>query len=432
MILEFSVENTFSIKERQTISFEAVVEDNDSDELHCVRIGNKRMLKMACLYGANASGKTKMARALYFYIDFIISSFTDLKPNESTHFIPFKFSEETRKACGKFELIFYTKDIISEKNVKYKYNLSLNENQVESESLYYAPKGQLKLLFERNADEKIKWGTDITGAKKIIAEMTRENCSVISAGAQAGHSVFKSLYDYLSKRFDGMITSSSSGLAGYIAKKIESDFEFKQKVLLLLSASDIGNIKDIRVKSVPLSDELIAQFPQYVQDEISKRGEKPKSRKLSIVHSYEKDYELSLNEESEGTRRLMELSMPLIDISTTNSLLIIDEIESSLHQLLLETFIEAFLRISSKAGTDSQILFTTQNQELLDSGLLRDDEVWFCYKDSNGGSHYDSITDFTGIRKDVSRKRLYQSGKFGALPNLDITTLVEKVSATKN
>lgn len=432
MILEYSITNTFSIKEKQTISFEAVIEDNTSNKIHCRQIGDKKILKMACLYGANASGKTKMAKALFFYIDFILSSFTDLKPNEPTYFIPFKFSEKTRNSCGSFELIFYTKDLVSDKIVKYKYNLSLNKNYVEHESLYYAPKGQLKLLFERNFTDEIKWGIDVTGAKKIIAEMTRKNCSVISAGAQAKHPIFKFIYDYLSERFSGIINSSSEGLSGYIAKKLETDLELKQKVLLLLTASNIGNITDIRVKSEPISEQLLAQLPHHLQEEFSKRTENLKTRKLCIVHSYDKEYELSLNEESEGTKRLIELSLPLIDISTTDSLLIIDEIESSLHQLLLENFIQAFLMISTKTESESQLLFTTHNLELLDSGLLRDDEVWFCYKDLNGSSNYNNITNFTGIRKEVSRKRLYQSGKFGALPNLDIDTFVKKFNAKKN
>ncbi len=423
MFLEYSIENTFSIKEKQTISFEAVINDKDSNELHCRKIDGKNILKIACIYGANASGKTKMALALYYYINFIISSFTDLKPNESTHFVPFKFSEKTRNSCGKFELIFYTNDIASDKIVRYKYNLHLNQTNVAYESLYYAPKGQLKLLFERNNSGDIKWGIDITGAKKVITEMTRDNCSVISAGAQARHPVFKKLYDYLSGRFKGMITKSSMDIPGYIARKVDTDSEFKNNLLTLLSKSDVGNITDIQVKSEPLPDELISQFPQELRDAMTKRGEKPIRTKLNLIHSYDKkDYELGLNEESEGTKRLLELSLPLIDISKTNSFLIIDEIESSLHQMLLETFIEIFLSVSSKTNTDSQLLFTTHNQELLDSGLLRDDEVWFCYKDNNGGSIYNSITDFTGIRKEVSRKRLYQSGKFGALPNLDITT----------
>lgn len=432
MILEYSIENTLSIKEKQTVSFEAVFEDKISDELHCKQLGDKHILKMACIYGANASGKTKMARALYYYIDFVISSFTDLKPNESTHFIPFKFSEQTKNACGKFEIIFYTKDIRSYKTVKYKYTLHINKKKVEFESLYYAPKGQLKLLFERKATGEIKWGLDITGAKKIIAGMTRENCSVISAGAQAKHPIFKALYDYLSNRFKGIITKSSGGFSGYIAKKIETDSDFKKDLLLLLSKIDIGNITDIKIKTEPLPDELISQFPQDVQEEFAKRNEKPKTRKLNLIHSYGTDYELELNQESEGTKRIFELSLPLMDISKSNSFLIIDEIENSLHQLLLETFIEIFLLVSSKTNTDSQLFFTTHNQELLDSGLLRDDEVWFCHKDTAGGSNYNSITDFNGIRKDVSRKRLYQSGKFGALPNLDTTTLVEQLSAKKN
>ena len=110
--------------------------------------------------------------------------------------------------------------------------------------------------------------------------MTRNNCSVISAGAQAKHPIFKSLYDYLSNRFHGLITSSTGGLSGYIAKKIDTDTVFKKKLLLLLSISDIGNIIDIKVTPEPIPDELIDQFPQHVQEEIAKRGEKPKTRKL--------------------------------------------------------------------------------------------------------------------------------------------------------
>ena len=431
MILEYSIENTFSINEKQTISFEAVVDD-DTNEIHCCQCGEKRILKMACIYGANASGKTKMARALYFYINFLLSSFTDLKPNESTHFVPFKFSEINKDKPGKFELIFYTKDIFSEKIVKYKYNLSMNKKNVEYESLFYAPKGQLKLLFERNLDGNIKWGLDITGAKKIIADMTRDNCSVISAGAQAKHPVFKVLYDYLSNRFKGIITASSDAIFGYISERIEKDEVYKEKLLRLLSTSDIGRITDIKIKDEPIPDAIIAQFPPEFREEMAKNGEKPHTRELNFIHSYDNDYDISINAESAGTRRLMNLSAPLMDISSSSSFLIIDELENSLHQLLIENFIEIFLLASSKSNMDSQLLFTTHNQELLDTGLLRDDEIWFCQKNDKGESLYESITDFTGIRKEVSRKKLYQSGKFGALPNIDMVTLTEIFSAKKD
>ena len=100
---------------------------------------------------------------------------------------------------------------------------------------------------------------------------------------------------------------------------------------------------------------------------------------------------------------------------------IIDELESSLHQDLVEAFLRLFLELSK----DSQLLFTTHNQELLESGLLIDDEVWFCGKTETGNSVYSSISDYSGIRKETSRKKLYQAGKFGALPNIDIQKLKE-------
>lgn len=435
MILEFSVENTFSIKEKQTISFEAVLDDENTNDIHYVKCCDKKILKLACIYGANASGKTKMARALFFYINFIISSFTDIKPNGQTNFTPFLFSENTRSSPGIFELIFYTNDVSQEKDgkiVKYKYNLSLDRNKVAYESLSYAPKGQLKLLFERSSSGKIKWGLDITGAKKIIADMTRENCSVISAGAQAKHPVFTNLYNYFAKRFQGIITPAYEGLTVYIAKKIDEDETFKRKLLTLLKANDIGNITDINVKTEIFPDELLARLPKEMQDEISKSGGKPKSRRLSFIHTYGKSYELPLAEESEGTKRLMDLSAPLIYLLSGSSFLIIDELESSLHETIVETFLETFLTVSAAEKKDSQLIFTTQDQELLDSGLLRDDEIWFCYKDDSGGSIYNSITDFIGIRKDSSRKKLYQAGKFGALPNIDTQKLMEQFCATQD
>ena len=433
MILEYSIENTFSIKEKQTISFEAAMSDSDSDNLHCKRVDNKNILKIACLYGANASGKTRMLKALYFYMNFILSSFTDLKPNEPTHFVPFLFSEETRKAPGKFELLFYAKDCFSDKIIRYKYDLQLTEKAVITESLYYAPKGQLKLLFERFSDNKIKWGFDITGAKKNITELTRNNCSVISAGAQANNRVFKFLYNYLSKRFAGVITTSSGGLAGYTARRIDNDGKFKQKVLALLNSADLGHISDIQVDKEDIPDEFIKQLPPDIQEKILKQGEKPQALKMALIHNYnQKGYDLPLSDESSGTQRLLELSAPLLDVSTDSLFLMIDELESSLHQTLVETFINLFLQASALVDNDSQLFFTTHNQELLDSGLLRDDEVWFCYKDENGGSFYNSISDFTGIRKEASRKRLYQSGKFGALPNIDMTSLLEYFGAKKN
>ncbi len=427
MILEYSITNTFSIKDQQTISFEAV-NNIENDNYHTIKIDNKKILKMACIYGANASGKTNMASALMFYLDFMLTSCTDLKPDESTHFTPFLFDEKTKDLPGEFNIIFFAKDFSDDsKLIKYEYLLKLNKKEVLEENLYYAPKGQKKLIFERKKNLPIKWGTSVTGAKKVISDTTRPNCSLIGAGAQVNHPIFNYIYKHFSNRLKPMIMPTRDSLSEHILKRIEQDSDFKNKVLGLLNVSDFGSITDIKVISHEIPEEFLKSLPKEIQDEFAKRGEKPVTRDAQFIHHYEKDYELPIYLESAGTKRMLELTKPLLELSNS-SVVVIDEIESSLHQTLLETYLQLFLEVS----TDSQLIFTTHNLDLLDSELLRDDEVWFCYKTDKGDSFYNSITDYTGIRKETSRKKLYMADKFGALPNIDMQTLKELFNAKKD
>lgn len=426
MILEFTVRNTFSIKDEQLISFEAVNSVSKDDNLHCVEVGGKKFLKLACIYGANASGKTNITHALTFYIHFLVKSFHALEPTEKIPFTPFLFDAKTQNEPGEFKLVFYAKDFESENSIRYEYAVQLTAEKVFSEALYYSPKGQKKRIFERT--DSIKWGACVTGVKKIIADLTRDNCSVVSAGAQAKHPIFLHIYNHFKERFMGIIDSSDDSLAGYTAKRMDDDEDLKKKVTQLLSFADMGNISDIVIKKQEIPEDIIKTLPEELRNEIAKRGKKPVARNIHLVHHYDQDIELPLHMESAGTQKIMELAAPLVDITQKPSMCIIDELESSLHQELLEMFIQLFLESSE----ESQLLFTSHNQELLDSGLLRDDEIWFCNKTADGGSKYSSITDYIGIRKDVSRKKLYQADKFGALPNVDMNALRELFRAKKN
>lgn len=428
MILEYSVTNTLSIKEKQTISFEAVKSCNEKTSHIIQTFDKKKILKMACIYGANASGKTNIITAFYFYINFILDSFTELKPNERTHFIPFMFTDESDKLAGEFEIIFYVPN--SNNNfIRYEYFIKLNRQQVLEETLYFAPKKQRKLLFERK-EQKIKWGSDITGITSVIEKITRPNCSVISVGAQANQAIISSLYNYLKSRFKGIILPNSATLSNYALKNIAEKQDFKEKTLGVLNASDISAVTDIKIESQEYPDEVLnlLPLPQEIRQKILATGEKPKKISASLIHEIEnKKYELPLELESNGTRRMMELTKPLLDLANS-SVILIDELETSLHQDLLEVFILLFLEISK----DSQIIFTTHNQDLLDSKLLRDDEIWFCYKNISGSSEYNSITDYIGIRKEVSRKKLYKAGKFGGLSNIDFARLKGLFCAEKD
>ena len=221
--------------------------------------------------------------------------------------------------------------------------------------------------------------------------------------------------------------ASSENLSDYIFNKVEKDSDFKNLLTNLLSISGIGTINDIQIISRDIPDILVKQFPVEIQKEIEETNWKV--RRVMLNHKYNNsDYSLPLSMESAGTKKLMELSLPLYDLIVSKSIVLIDELESSLHQELVELFLDLFLEISDH----SQLLFTTHNQDLLDSGLLRDDEVWFCYKTMEGNSVYNSITDYKGVRKEASRKKLYNADKFGALPNININLLKELFYAEKN
>lgn len=430
MILEFSIKNTYSIKDEQTISFEAADSIDTDEELHCINYGGKKFLKLGCVYGANASGKTKIAKAFAFYIRFLISSFHSLEPNESIHFIPFLFDPTTANEPGEFKLIFYAKDFNSENIVRYEYYIKLDAEKVLEESMYYSPKGQKRIIFERIHEKtnKIKWGACVLGAKKTIEDISRDNCSVVSAGAQAAHPIFLYIYNHFTKRFKGMIDCTNRSLYTNSIKRMDEDDDFKRKVTNLLSFSDIGTISDISITKQEIPEAIVKFFPEKILNQITPKGEKPSTKNVSLVHHYGTDFSLPFHLESAGTQKIMELAGPLLDITHKPSFCILDELESSLHQELLEMFIQLFLECSE----ESQLLITSHNQELLDSGLLRDDEIWFCNKSSAGGSEYHSIVEYTGIRKETSRKKLYQADKFGALPNVDLNALKELFRAKKN
>ncbi|MCR5725512.1 MAG: ATP-binding protein, partial [Treponema sp.] len=287
MIVEFSIANTFSIKEPQTVSFEAVESCRDEPDVHCVQIGGKKLLKLACMYGANASGKTNILTALRFYVRFAIDSFTSLKPSEQTHFIPFRFDDEAAGDPGFFNLVFFMKNNDGAFQL-YNYELLLCATHVVKEKLLCGR----RLLYERFGDGDVKWGSGIGGAKKLIAAMTRPNCTVLSTAAQAQHPLFTAMYAWLSTRFGGLepqnpaFAVSGSQLSPETLRRIEDDASYKQKVIGMFNASDIAPISDIRIETQTLSDDFIGKLSPAVQDELARNPDRAKSRRALFVHKY--------------------------------------------------------------------------------------------------------------------------------------------------
>ena len=408
MLIDFSIANTLSISEKQTVSFEPSAYD-ETEKLHYIDIEGTKLLKLACIYGANAAGKSNMALALRFYLQFMAYSFYTSRPDSNISITPFLFTDEDMDSiCGIFDLNFFVFSSEENRYIKYSYHLKLNRKKIIEESLSYYPKKLSRRIFNRTEDS-IEWGNSVTGAKKSIEDIILPNCTVISASSKTSLNIIKDVFSYISARFKGYIGVYSDGISQDLLKKMEEDKSFNKKATELLSYADFGSISNIKIRTQKKDSS-----PHDIID-----NEQNITRHAMVVHHYNnKNYPLPLAWESSGTIRMLELVEPLVD-SSVSSMSIIDEMESSLHQDLVESFLRLFFELS----TNSQLLFTTHNQDLLDSGLLLDDEVWFCSKTDSGNSIYHSISDFTGIRKETSRKKLYQAGKFGALPHIDIQKL---------
>lgn len=408
MIIDFSIANTYSIREKQTISFEPTSYD-ESDKLHYIDVEGTKLLKTACIYGPNAAGKSNIALALRFYLNFMAYSFYSSRPDSEIPLIPFLFTyDDMDSICGEFDLNFFALSTEEQRYVKYSYHLKMNRKQIIEESLSYYPKKLPRLVFERRM-QNIEWGASIKGAKKALEDIILPNCTVISAGSKTNFTVLKDVFTYMSIRFKGYIGVYSDGnISQDLLKKLDEDYSLNKKATGFLSYADFGSISEIAIRA-----------EENDTNNAGMNENKNIKRRATVIHEYNnKKYPLPLGWESAGTIRMLELVEPLVE-SSRSSMTIIDELESSLHQDLIESFLRLFLELSK----DSQLLFTTHNQDFLDSGLLLDDEIWFCSKTNDGNSVYDSISDYTGLRKETSRKKLYQAGKFGALPNIDIQKL---------
>ncbi|MHB9291211.1 hypothetical protein Holit_00283 [Hollandina sp. SP2] len=400
MIQEFSIENTRSIKDRQTISFEAL---GSGDDIHIIQAGNKRLLKLAALYGANGSGKTNILTAFKVFMKFILNSLSAIKPAEKIGVIPFLFGDYPISRPSSFEIVFYIEDI------QYTYSIAIDANCVQKESLSYKPHKKKKNLYERQLKGSIyeyRWGEDLTGDKLKLSEITRPNATFLNTAAQFELPEIQKIYRFLYGLSFQLITPRDIYWDKTVTL-IETDKQAKSEILDLLNKADLAEINDIviehhnvNLKGVSLGD---IRFHSNSGGRITT---------VYISHNYGTNFRLPLNMESSGTQRLFDISTPLIQSLHENKFLSIDEIEASLHDDLLEYYIKSFLTNS----VNSQMIFTTHNQNLLDSELLRNDEVWFAEKGSDGGSKFYSLAEFKGLKKGVSRRELYKAGRFGALP----------------
>ena len=422
MLIQFSVINYKSFRDKATLSLVASNYDKKVREADNVTEFNDfsfRLLKSAVMYGPNASGKSKFFEAFNFVRNYVRDSATDFTAGDKIPVEPFLLDETSNNEPSEFEVIFL------HNGLRYRYGFELTEEKVLSEWLYEKATKEIELFYR---DEQ----SITTHPKKfkkggVIAKQgfVRENQLFLSRAVQFNDEISETLYESLGKlrTLSGL---DEKGFQGYTMSLLDKA-DYKQKILKLLEAADL-DIEDIEVEKLD-ADNLPTDLPKslkefikkesldnekvFVSDVLTKRWKyNQKEEKVGFAHFSMDDME------SSGTKKFFALTGPIIDTLENGHTLFVDELDSKLHPNLVEKIVSLF---NSKILNphNAQLIFNTHNTNLLDSGLLRRDQIWFVEKDSCGSSALHSLSDFKKIRKNEALESNYLRGKYGAIPYLE-------------
>ncbi len=425
MILEFSIKNYLSFRDKVVFSFEAT-SDNWLESSHVIEVvPGVRINKLGIVYGANVSGKSNLIKAFNFLIRFWHN-----KPEnktESTNVIPFLLDESSRHLPSQFSVVFYAE------NVKHRYELELTSEKVISEKLFYYPGTQPANIFSRVLDKnisKIEFGSTIkvsAAAKDEVTVKCLTNMSVFAAYMAVNVSIpeLDRVSLWINNKLMRVIEPHSI-LTAYVENKMMKDSAVKSFVLRFLKEADF-NISNITTKKE--AARVSQTFIQFVSEMDIPEEEKSRllnQKTIDTLHTFfthqvtSKEgkpfkHELPESLQSQGTIRTMGVAGVISQAVAKNAFLAIDEIESSLHPRLVEFVIERFLTLSDYA----QLLLTTHNDGLLEEkDLLRNDNIWFAEKRKDGSTELYALSDFQGLGRLSSIQKAYKFGKFGAIPNI--------------
>ena len=389
MIVNFSIQNFGSIKDKQTLSFEADA-SNHLENTYVVHTAGKRLLKLALIYGANASGKTTVLKALDFLRDLVVNP--KEKKTDILHFDPFLFDAQTPLQPTELSIEFVHEEVC------YQYEIAFTSQAVISETLYIDTFEKV-LVYNRTTDieeqlTKISFGDKITidkNALQVLELNTLWNNTALGGFLKTNINLeeFRRVADWFQNYLKPIIAPQTQ-LGTYITKKISKEEVSKKEIVSILKKADF-NISDIIIQKNKMQTNL---FLEHTIDNIS--------------------YNLPINAESEGTKRFYGFAGLLTLLIKTPTIFPIDELESSLHPDLYTHFLLSFLQNAQQ----SQLIATTHNRELLgDSDIFREDVIWFTDKGEDCATQLYSLADFdTSTIKNILNA--YKIGKFSGVPRL--------------
>lgn len=442
MLIRFTVENFLSFRDK--VIFSLIPGKGTLKPQHKSKpVKGTTVLKTAVVFGANASGKSNLIKAIEFGKKLVLKGSQAEAP---ITFDIFKLDKKSIKDNSRIEyeiqhknknyaygFVFNTKEIVEEwlfeinKKSEIKifersnfnhYDLSFFTKKNKKEEAQFieflakgTPRNQLFLAHIRNNNvtENV---TDITDILNII-DWFQNALTVIYPSSKNIGKKFELLENNdLQKLFTEMLDYFDTGIDGIEFK----DIDFSKVDVPIEVKNDIKNdlLSDkSEKKSVFLSNPEDDKYFIITKNQDDELEAKLLKTKHKIVGG---TFELfDLKDESDGTRRIMDLIPLIFDFFNGNNVFIIDEMERSLHPNLIYDLFDFLL---SKCGDiNSQIIVASHESTLLTQRLLRKDEIWFAVKDKQGISHLHSLEDYN-IRFDKEVRRDYLLGRYKGIPKL--------------
>ena len=384
MVLEIRLSNMFSFRDEVTLDLQAAkIQTKKARELegNLFSVDGEQMLKSVALFGANASGKSNVIKAIRACVNMVRSSHNY---NVDTRFAisPFKFEDYANKPSS-----FYIRFLLN--GVEYEYSFSFMHDEIITETLYYYPNGRKSLVFSRDESRGIE--------KKDIYE-------------------FKTV---IKRPFD--VADNTSKKTLYISRASQMDREIAQKIFLFF-CNDI--VLDYQVANIDSLDNLFKERKEQMLEVLRTADSdiidfKIQNNAITTFHrtnpSVAFDFE---TEESEGTKTLFRMMVRMIGIIHEGKMLLVDEIDNSLHTQLVEFVIGMF-----NHSDHAQLIYTTHNTHLLNTDFQRRDQVYFVNKREDGSSDLYSLFDFRDFRDTLDMEKAYLQGRFDAIPYISTLTL---------
>ena len=401
MLLKFRFSNFRSFRTEQELSLIASSLTGSGNGLFSPPGLGEQVLPVAAIYGANASGKTAVIKAFEFMANAVKFSHSQWQPDQRISIEPFAGDDPALPSELSVDFLLA--------GVRYQYGFAANPQAVLREWLYAYPKAKRQLWFKRVEGVPISFGAKMPGENKIIEGLVRKNSLFLSAAAQNNHEALSPVYAWFAESESFELGHDARGRRALGAMLRAAQFcqeeSDRATIARLLTRADLG-IAGLRVEDLPrvtftVGNEVLSGLPETNQ-------------MVLLHHVGNRTVPFDADQESSGTLAYLAILGPVVNLLKNGGVLWVDELDTSLHPLMAVQIIRLFSNPASNPRS-AQLVFNTHDTNLLGSGGLRRDQIWFTEKDSSGSSHLYPLTDFKPRRQE-NLENGYLQGRYGAIP----------------